>query len=232
MEHWGRETEWMNDAHPLLGEEGAYEFSFYHDNEMPDFFAIFAKLETLGFRITAYYFLPYADLCGKWENDENNEYPTGEKWERREVPEDIAAFCHDGEGWAFLYDDEDEEEPVRKALYKGGAVALAAYRALDANNACCGICQVTREEHEAEEREEAPPVAVAMGGGGGGGAEAPPGEPAVCMCGADFIKTARARKCPPCTEAVAVKALFVVPLCETHVATWRTSTTASASRSG
>ena len=196
----------------------------------------------------------------------------------------------------------------RKVLYKGGAVALAAFRALDANDACCGICHDKRAEHEAEQREEAPPVAV--GGGGGGGAPAMPvpveptccsggdvrgmcfftvdrdhlteadlakvltcprtpdavswwldnedydihmramagnfsdldtllggrlpselkeaikrtyvedmdEEPAVCECGADFTKTARVRKCPPCTEALAIKALFVVPLCETHVA--------------
>jgi hypothetical protein len=158
-------------------------------------------------------------FCGKWVDGEDVSYPTGEKWERREVPADIAEFCHGGDGWASYYDEEDEEEPVRKALYKGGAVAHAAYLAKGAGEVCCLICQVTREEHEAKEREKAPPVAVAMGGGGGGGAvpEAPPGEPAVCECGADFTKTARARKCPPCTEALAVKALFVVPLCETHV---------------
>ena len=40
----------------------------------------------------------------------------------------------------------------------------------------------------------------------------------MCVCGADFIKTAKVRKCPPCAEEAVVKALFVVPLCETHVA--------------
>ena len=115
--------------------------------------------------------------------------------------------------------EAEEAEPVRKVLYKGGAVTLAAFRALDANDACCGICHDKRAEHETSQREEALAAAAGGGGGGGGGgAEAPPGEPAVCVCGADFIKTAKVRKCPPCAEEAVVKALFVVPLCETHVA--------------
>jgi len=93
-------------------------------------------------------------------------------------------------------EEAEEEEPVRKVLYKGGTLALATYRVLGANDVCCGICHEKRAEHEAAQREEAPTAAMG-GGGGGGGAEVPPGEPA---------------------EAMAIKASFVVPLCATHVA--------------
>ena len=87
----------------------------------------------------------------------------------------------------------------RKVLYKGGAVALTAYLALSADEACCGICQDTRAEHEEALREE-PPAAAAMGGGGGGGG------------GGGVVAVV-----PPSEDVAVIKALFVVPLCETHV---------------
>ncbi len=143
----------------------------------------YEKMVELGFDITAYYFEGGCGVCGKWVDGHDDNYSTDSRAERAEIPQDIADFCHGGDGWAGLYDeasdDEDDEEHVRRARYKGGAVALAAYRDLEAMGACCLICHVSRAEHEEEQRVE--------------------------------------RVCPPCSEEIAIKALFVVPLCATPV---------------
>ena len=89
---------------------------------------------------------------------------------------------------------------ARKVLYKGSAVAMTAYLELGADDACCGICQETRAEHEEALREE-PPVAAALNGGGGGGGGGGGAAPEV----------------PPNEEAAVIKALFVVPLCPADV---------------
>ena len=55
--------------------------------------------------------------------------------------------CVDFEGEGTIYGDEEEEKPVRKVLYKGGAVALAAFRALDANDVSKGLAEAPRQQH-------------------------------------------------------------------------------------
>jgi hypothetical protein len=213
-EKWGVSEEWkpyhgifVRDADMDADMPGC---DYYFSSRDTPPLEIYGKLRTLDFHITAFYFVyvihfvPDNAFCGKWVDGVNHEYSMASPMDRANVPADVAEFCHHGEGWASLYDDEDEEdeeEPVRKVRYMGGAVAHAAYLALGADEQCCGICHEKRAEHEEARRKEARreevPSAAAMGGGGGGGGAMP--------------------EAPPSEEAAVIKALFVVPLCETHV---------------
>ncbi len=132
-ENWG--TKWEPTS--IVGGDGFYTF----DSAWSPPTGFYEKMVDLGFDIDAYYFEPGCGVCGKWVDGEDNTYWTDSRAGRADIPEDIAEFCHGGDGWAIIYDEasdeeEDEEKHMRRARYKGGAVALAAYRDLEAMGAC------------------------------------------------------------------------------------------------
>ncbi len=108
IENWG--TKWEANCHDIDDRDGGIFLLF--DTAWTPPIQFYEKLVEMGFSVTGYYFEPGCGFCGRFTNDQGDDYyeidNDDPEWVREFIPTDIDTFFGISDMMEDYQDDEQE----------------------------------------------------------------------------------------------------------------------------